>query len=289
MKSVNRSKSSSISRRGWAFISLSSFILTLLVTLLFIMLREKWDNYGLSDSVYYIILIPVGISVAALLSGAMRSYAKYKFNGESPYGTLELAGPVVIFFLVVIGGYALPKYLVNEKVFDLKIRLQSTERRSIDFNEGTITIYLDRLKYTQNIHEGEVEFYQMPSRLRGSSIQIVPAVNRYKLKGTESFIIPTTDKSVLEVELERTTASTHTEVRGTIFDQEGNRVRKAKVNFSSGLAMAETNNDGDFNLIVPREEGERLSVIIMVDDKIRFNNIITLSSLSPLSLRIDTR
>ncbi len=45
----------------------------------------------------------MGASVDAFLFGAMRSYATY--SGKVLGGLLELGGPVVVFAMVMIGGY----------------------------------------------------------------------------------------------------------------------------------------------------------------------------------------
>jgi hypothetical protein len=65
---------------------------------------EKLVALGLTGKLYYIVLLPLGLSVAGFLFGVVQSYATFK--GKQLDGNLVLGGPIVGFFLVVVLGWS---------------------------------------------------------------------------------------------------------------------------------------------------------------------------------------
>src|SRR5688500_3950658 len=66
---------------------------------------------GLTGQLYYLVLLPLGLCVALVLFGSMKSYASYKgkrIGGERFGGVLELGGPIVGFALTLVLGFVLP-------------------------------------------------------------------------------------------------------------------------------------------------------------------------------------
>src|SRR5215218_8773353 len=132
----------SVSQIKWVVISGLAFLVSLAAAAILIFYGARLNDLGFSDKIYYLILIPLGLSAAAFLAGAMKSYASYKSSNTSLYGTLALGGPVVIFALVVGGGFYIPR--LNEKAgsFDLKVRISSPDRETSSFDTGTMKLYL---------------------------------------------------------------------------------------------------------------------------------------------------
>src|ERR1700733_9699639 len=83
----------------YAVLSLGGFLCALLLIVLLLRNAEKLVALGLTGNLYYLVLVPLGLSVAAFLFGALRSYARYR--GKQFGGVLELGGPVVAFVLVL--------------------------------------------------------------------------------------------------------------------------------------------------------------------------------------------
>jgi hypothetical protein len=85
----------------YAFISLAGFVVS--VALLFFMVwrAEKLVALGLTGRVYYVVLVGLGLSVAAFLFRVLQSYATYR--GRQMGGVLVLGGPIVAVVLVVSG------------------------------------------------------------------------------------------------------------------------------------------------------------------------------------------
>jgi hypothetical protein len=89
----------------YAVISLISFLLGALLLFFIVWKAEKLVALGLAGRLYYIVLLPLGLSVAGFLFGVVRSYATFK--GKQFGGNLVLGGPIVGFFLVVVLGFVL--------------------------------------------------------------------------------------------------------------------------------------------------------------------------------------
>jgi hypothetical protein len=99
----------------FAVLSLVTFVIGMGVLAVILCNRNQWAGFGpLGNLLYYIVLLTLGAASAAFLFGVFRSYAQY--SGKVLGGTLELGGPVVVFALVVVGGF----YLLNRAPGDLK-------------------------------------------------------------------------------------------------------------------------------------------------------------------------
>jgi hypothetical protein len=62
----------------YAIISLTAFFIGIILLLLFIFKADYLISLGIGEKVFYILLLPLGLSAAAFLFGTMRSYATYK-------------------------------------------------------------------------------------------------------------------------------------------------------------------------------------------------------------------
>src|SRR2546425_776453 len=87
----------------YALISLGVFLCCTAVLLLLIVKTDKLARLGLTEHVYYLVLILMGLAAAGFLFGVLPSSATYK--GTVLGGTLKLSGPIVGAALVVVGAY----------------------------------------------------------------------------------------------------------------------------------------------------------------------------------------
>jgi hypothetical protein len=89
----------------FALISLVSFLLGAFLLFFMVWKAESLVALGLTGKLYYVVLLPLGLSVAGFLFGVLHSYGSY--YGQQFGGTLFLGGPIMGFFLVLILGFAL--------------------------------------------------------------------------------------------------------------------------------------------------------------------------------------
>jgi hypothetical protein len=273
---------------SWVWISGIAFLISLAASTILIFFGNKLDDLGIAGNIYYIILVPLGFSSAAFLAGAMKSYALFKSNKIIPYGRLFLSGPIVIFALVVVGGFIMPGTLKKDTAFDLKIRIVNNEKETSSFNQGLVKVYAGKSTYDGNIHEGEVTIPNIPTTYYNKKVKIITEIDNYQLAGAP-YVLLSKNIDNIEIPVIKKAESLRTEVRGTIVDEHNTPIRNAVINFASGLAISKTNENGDFICSVPLQEGGKIPLKILVKGIVVFNNNITLSSKIPLDLKINSK
>lgn len=285
MKTIANGRPAPRRRMNWIWISAVAFLLSLLASGVLILFGKQLEDLGITGNIYYIILIPLGFSSAAFLAGAMKSYASFTSNESITYGKLQLTGPIVIFALVVGGGFIMPNY--NKKgQFDLKMRIVSDDQPLNALNEGTVTLYVGKEPKTVNIHDGEVAFYNIPEEYHNRKVRVSPLIKNYELADSNEVLI-SKNLDYTDIRVARTKASMSTVVRGSVLDENNMAVAHALLDFSSGLATCYTDPNGNFSLTVPLPSGEKGQLRIVTDGITRFNEVVTISSTIPIDLRID--
>ncbi len=250
----------------WIYVSGAVFLISIILSVLLIIFSNKLNAFGITSSFYYIILIPLGLCSAAFLFGALNSLAEY--TGNAVYGKLKLSGPVVIFCLVIIGGFYFAK---PESTFLLTVRTQTIENNIID--KGFITAYFGSQGIKHEIGEnGEAFFSDIPSKFLGKEIKFSVDVAGYQLTKINPVRIP--EDKIIYLQLERRKYSTI--VRGTVIDSKGNTMSNILIDFESGLATAITNASGRFTATIPRQVGSSILLIASKNGRIGYNEYVTL-------------
>lgn len=288
MKSKISGRPNSNRRMNWIWISGIAFLLSFAASVIFIVYGKRFEELGIIGNIYYIILIPLGFSSAAFLAGAMKSYASFNSNSAMPYGTLKLAGPIVIFILVIGGGFIMPN--LNKKgKFDLKMRIICDDSSSPFFNSGSVFLYIGKYTREESIHNNEVIFPDIPEDYYSKKGRVVPVIQDYQLANSGEVSIYRNEDSINNIHVVRTVQSLSTFIRGSLVNEKMIPIKNALLNFGSGMATCQTDVNGDFSLKVPLPSGEAVRLKILVNDVARFNEDVTLSAAVPLDLKIDLK
>jgi hypothetical protein len=273
--------SNTISKMTWIYISGAAFFVFFLLAIFMIFSASTISSFGITKSFYYILLIPVGLCSAAFLFGALHSYARY--TGDTSIGKLELSGPVVIFCLVVAGGFY---FAEPESSFLLTIRLQNPDRPNELINKGSILIDLDNQRIKREIGEnGESLFAGISSRFTGKEIRIYPEIPGYKAIDNNPVKIPSDHVIYFSINEQVDT----TLVRGTLVDPDGNPVENVLLDFESGLAAGKTDENGKFKIYVPSAPGASLLLMATLNGKTLYRNYVTIPESNSLTIKIDSR
>ena len=175
VKPVLEKQEQGLSAAGYALAALIGLLVAVGLLLFYVYQVPKMVQSGVQNQVFYILLLPWGLACAAFLFGTMRSIAK--FTHKRLGGALELGGPVVLFCLVVAGGFKLVPSA--PEAFDLTVRAHSTSQPII--KQGKITIDLDNTRRTEEIaSNGEANFKGIPAKLKGTSVKVLAQVTGYK-------------------------------------------------------------------------------------------------------------
>ena len=250
----------------WVYITGVAFVVTLLAVIGFVAFAGR---VRMPNGLYFIILIPLGLAAAAFLFGAMRSHATY--SGKSPYGTLELSGPVVVLALVVLGGM-----MANRaETFALTVRVHGPGGPADIVREGRLTADLAGVRRTAVIgSDGEVVFGDVPADLEGQVIRLTPDVPGLQpdLTGKPA-IIPTSH--IVDVGMTRRIFSTP--MRGSVQDHSGHPVRSAVLNFNAGMVTAVSDSAGNFHATIALNSGSVVPLTVSLKNQILYDENVTIS------------
>jgi hypothetical protein len=162
----------------FAFISLAGFLAAAALVFLMVWKAETLVALGLTGKLYYIVLLPLGLSVAAFLFGVLQSYAAYE--GRQLGGKLVLGGPIVAFLLVVILGFVLVPDL---STFPLTVYVHGANgaQDTVLRNSGEVFIDLggDR-RHVQIGDQGQAYFPAIPASFRGQEVPIWVASDKFE-------------------------------------------------------------------------------------------------------------
>lgn len=267
-----------IPKLTWVYISGAASLLFLIAAILMIFLSPRLTEFGITKSFYYIVLIPVGLASAAFLFGALRSSAKY--SGKTSYGSIELTGPVVIFCLVIIGGFY---FASPESEFLLTIRTANYANPEKMINNGSIIIDLGEQRLEKSLNEnGEVMFSGISSKYSGKQVNIFPQIKGYKLKGSNSITVP--ENHVIYLELDKRIDSTL--LRGTVINEKGDPEDSVFIDIESGIASATSDDKGRFSVVVPASAGEALLLTAVKNGTTLYRDFITVTERGSITIKL---
>jgi len=163
----------------YAFSALVATLLGIGLLIFYVGMVPKLVLTGTQHQFFYLLLIPWALCSAAFLFGAMRSYARFTYKHLGNF--LELGGPVVLFCLVLVGGFKLVP--PPQDAFDLTVRAHSADASVPVIDSGNVTIELDNNRATRSLAtNGEADFKGIPAKFMGTTIRILPEVNGYEHK-----------------------------------------------------------------------------------------------------------
>ena len=235
-----------LSGRAYGLITLIGLICGVGLLFFYVYQVPRLVESSAQNQVYYLLLIPWALSCSAFLFGAMRSFAR--FTHKRIGSALELGGPVVLFCLVVAGGFKLVPS--SAETFDLAVRARSKDSPLI--TSGQITLDLPGLPRASISPDGEANFKGLSARFKGSRIRILPQVEGYE-KQWQSFKLT---GGVVDLSLVRE-APPMTLLTGSIIIPSGVR-NKIKILVDGQKSEATPDQFGRFELSVSGKAGDRV-------------------------------
>lgn len=236
---------------------------------------DRIVSAGLDHRVFYVLLVPLGMSAAAFAFGAMKSTATFK--GKRP-GDVTLTGPAVFAAMVVLGGF----FLVPEGgLRSVAVRVD----RSTEDGGGPVpgaVVRLDwgpqRLVQTTDA-TGQASFLGLPPGASGVTV----SAEAEGFAPASRVVDAVPADGVIRVAL-RTRATLH-ELRGTVLDRETRAPLAGVVlSFGSGVAVDTTDAQGNFRISLAPPPGGRLSVIGTRGDTVGFNTEVPVAVDAPVTL-----
>jgi hypothetical protein len=210
------------------------------VAILVLMLRhaETLARLGLAGNLYYLVLLPLGLAVAVLLFGVLKSYAAYA--GHEVGGDLELRGPIVGFLSVVILGFV---FVPSPLPFAVTIFVHGERgpQETILRNRGTVFLDLGGNRQPGAIGEkGEAYFPGIPATFRGQLVRATIDADGYELANDTGWIRLSGDGVYLPIRAQGMRAF------GYVKDEGGRPLPSARVSFAE--YHTDTDESGFFQL-----------------------------------------
>jgi len=230
---------------------------------------------GLDHRVFYVLLVPLGMSAAAFAFGAMKSTAT--FQGKSPRD-VTLTGPAVFAAMVVLGGF----FLVPEGgLRSVAVRVD----RSAEEGGGPVPGAEVRLDWgPQRLVQvtdgaGQASFLGLPPGASGVTV----SAQAEGFQPATQLVDQVPADGVIRLAL--TAASRVRDVRGTVLHRE-TRVPMAGVilSFGSGIAVDTTDALGNFRISLDPPPGGDMAVIGTRGDTVGVNTFVPVVSDAPVTL-----
>jgi hypothetical protein len=263
-----------LSAGAYAIIALVGLVLGIGLLLFYINEVPRLVETSSQNQVYYLLLIPWALVCAAFLFGAMRSYGRitHRHFGNA----LELGGPVVLFCLVLAGGFKLVPDA--PQTFDLTVRAHSQDDKA-KITEGRVTIEFDADSRTQPFNSiGEADFKSILPKFQGATLRILAEVPGYEEKWQQHKL----HGNVLELPLVRATRPV-SHLIGSIVPPPVNwKVLRVIVDGQPGEGKVD--ELGRFDLEVNGKDGDRIRLRVYAGRKLIFDRDETVPG--PLTLTL---
>ena len=217
------------------------------VLVILIAQADKLTGLGLTEHVYYLILVLMGLAAAGFLFGVLPSSATYE--GTVLGGTLKLSGPIVGAALVVVGAYF---FVPKTFTFPLTVYVRA-EGGPQDMplrNSGRVVLELGPERRGEPIGDnGQAYFPAIPANFRGQEVSVWVESQDFEVAGTRKRRLAGPS---LDVVVQRKSGR----VFGRVQDDQGTAVFEAEVRVA-GIST-QTDNAGRFEIVIPanRMQGE---------------------------------
>ncbi len=230
---------------------------------------------GLDHRVFYVLLVPLGMSAAAFAFGAMKSTATYQ--GGAPQ-KVTLTGPAVFAALVVAGGFLL---VPEGGLRSIAVRVD----RAADEGGGPVPGAQVRLDWgPQRLVQvtdasGQASFLGLPPGASGISV----SAEADGFEPASRSVDAVAADGVLRMELR--SRPTLINLRGTVLDRVSRSPLGGVVlNFGSGVAVDTTDAQGNFAVSLSPPVGGRMVVIGTRGDAVGLNTEVLVIGDAPLTL-----
>jgi hypothetical protein len=155
------------------YAALSVLCLLMGFGLLFLMVwkAQMLASLGLTGKLFYVALVPVGLSAAGFLFGVLQSVATYR--GEKFGGTLVLGGPIIAAALTVWGGFALPPPDASTFSTTVFVHGPGGPQDMLLQGQGQVVMDLHGNRRSEGINDkGAAYFPGIPGDLRGQEVPV---------------------------------------------------------------------------------------------------------------------
>jgi len=235
----------------YVFISAASLLIAVAVLMIYI-----YVDPGKEKIVFYVLLFPLGFAASAFLFGAMRGFAVY--SGKVLSGKLELTGPVVVFFLVMVFGFQL---ISSDGPFGFTVYLKDVEGNTVfKKDQALVRLFLDNKPETgRTDDDGAVDFKAISPGFKNRTVPVELEVERWVFtNGKKSDYIVLKGNNAELVIMRDSSLET---LSGWVTDVDSKPIEGAGVAVKSNVTY--TDQNGWFTLTIPPQDQEEKQWVIV--------------------------
>jgi hypothetical protein len=223
--------------------------------LLLIADADKLTRLGMTEQIYYLVLVLMGVVVAVVLFRVLPSSATYE--GTLLGGTLKLSGPVVGAAVVVVGAYF---FVPKTFTFPLTVYVHGKggPQDVVLRNSGRVVLELGPERRVEPIGDkGQAYFPAIPANFRGQEVpawvesedyECVDPSPKHRLDSASLYLV--VQRKALRYKL-----------GGTVSDAAGDPLPGVRIILPEFHVEAETNDQGRFDSEVVAE-GQRIVELV---------------------------
>lgn len=236
MNRKNTNTARQLPASSYILISVAGFLLSIFCIYYYLHNIQGNFSEGVSQKIFYLILILFGIAASALVFGAMNSYGM--LSGQKMDTKFQFAGPVVGVLLVVMGGFYLPKAATKQT---LSIRLVNDRQAPV--SGGRVTLYFPHHTRDEDINErGTAVFSDIDEDDLNGNVKIDVVSDGYSRLTVDTLL-----KSVAPLQLQLNTAwAVH--ITGQVTDADDRPIKDVVVAVDGSRFFARTVNNGTYSL-----------------------------------------
>ena len=270
-----------LEQKNWVLIA---FVALVLFGVFFYVVANINKKIFLSTPVYFFLIVFIDLAATAFLSGAMRSVARYQVttSGKSLY----LAGPAVIFFIILYIGYKYRPVEGQASALTLSILLTDSASSSNNaITAGTVSVRVGLFHDLKSINnDGAALFTGIIGDYKGSDLDISVDVPGYHPAGKMKYkLSDSADFTNLSIPLVKDLDSIS--VQGKLITLPSKMgIYNAFINFEGIDKTFKTDSGGNFSAVLPFKSGTEVRVIISKDNKEIYNSLRTLNDHGFLSI-----
>ena len=266
-----------IEPKNWLFVAIISLVL-FFGFFYFITVASK--KIVISLPVYFFLIIVIDFAATAFLSGAMKSVARYQVKSDNK--SLYLAGPAVIFFIILYIGY---KYRPEPPSQPVSISVLVTDDKNALIKNGKVHIRVGLVQNAADLDSNGVAFFSgIIGDYKGSDVDIYTEVPGYHMdKQLHYKVSDLADFTNIKIPLIKNIDSIS--IQGHLTELPSRTaISHALVTFEGVKSLFETDSLGSFSAVLPFKSGTEVRVIVLKGHKEIYNSLRTLTDHSFLDI-----
>lgn len=179
----------------WLWASISAFACSLSAAVFFVLSTPR-----IQASLFYVVLVGLGLCSAGFLFGALRSRANYV---GSVHGRLQISGPAVVFLIVILLGLKLAKPAESER---LAVYLKGPNGL---LNDGIVNIRIGAYSQSTRLGPRQSADFDIPAEYLGKPLQVDSSVPDYDPVTDQLSTIPADHAVYLTLKCSRSPCVAH--------------------------------------------------------------------------------